>query len=103
MTLTFGSLFAGIGGFDLGLERAGFRPRWQVELDEFCRSVLARHWPDVPRYDDVRTVTDLEPVDLVCGGFPCQDIARVGRKAGIEGPKSGLWAEFHRVVRELRP
>jgi DNA (cytosine-5)-methyltransferase 1 len=103
MTLTFGSLFAGIGGFDLGLERAGFVPRWQVELDEFCRSVLARHWPDVPRFDDVRTVTGLEPVDLVCGGFPCQDIARVGRKAGIEGPQSGLWSEFHRVVRDLRP
>lgn len=103
--MTFGSLFAGIGGFDLGLERAGMECRWQVEIDPFCRKVLARHWPDVTRYEDVRDVgfEELWPVDLVCGGFPCQDISSSGAKTGIEGERSGLWTEYARIVRELRP
>lgn len=103
--LTFGSLFAGIGGLDLGLERAGMRCAWQVELDDYANRVLAKHWPDVPRFRDVREVGvhNLPPVDLVCGGFPCQDISNAGKRAGIDGERSGLWAEFARVVRELRP
>lgn len=103
--LTFGSLFAGIGGFDLGLERAGMVCKWQVEIDPFCRAVLAKHWPDVRRHEDVRTVGahNLEPVDVVCGGFPCQDVASNGTKIGIGGSKSGLYAEALRVVREIRP
>jgi|10_taG_2_1085330.scaffolds.fasta_scaffold80038_2 DNA (cytosine-5)-methyltransferase 1 len=103
--MTVGSLFAGIGGFDLGLERAGMEVRWQVEIDPFCRKVLAKHWPDVKRYEDVREVGahNLEPVELICGGFPCQDISNAGKRAGITGARSGLWGEYGRIIRELRP
>lgn len=102
---TFGSLFAGIGGFDLGLENAGWECAWQVEVDEFRRQVLEKHWPNIPRYGDIREVdtNELERVDLICGGFPCEDISRAGRRAGIEGAKSGLWSHFARVIRDLRP
>ena len=105
VSLTFGSLFAGIGGMDLGLERAGMTCRWQVEIDPFCRRVLAKHWPDVARYEDVRDVGahNLEPVDLIAGGFPCQDISNAGKRAGIDGERSGLWSEYARIIRELRP
>ncbi len=105
MTLTFGSLFAGVGGFDRGLEQAGMRCLWQVEIDAKCRQVLARHWPDVQRWEDVRDVGrhNLESVDVVCGGFPCVDISIAGNGAGIAGKDSGLWAEFARIIRELRP
>lgn len=105
MSLTVGSLFAGIGGFDLGLERAGMTVKWQVEIDPWCRKVLEKHWPDVKRYEDVRTVGahNLERVDLLCGGFPCQDVASNGTKAGLAGAKSSLFFEVVRLVRELRP
>ena len=100
-----GSLFAGIGGFDLGLERAGMRTTWQVELDPFCRTILAKHFPDAERYEDVRDVGghNLAPVDLICGGFPCVDFSVLGQRAGLSGEQSGLWAEYARVVGELRP
>lgn len=102
--LTVGSLFTGIGGFDLGLERAGFKVKWQVEIDPFCRAVLAKHWPEVTRYEDVQTVgAELERVDVVCGGFPCQDVSSAGPHTGIDGERSGLWFQMARVVRELRP
>jgi DNA (cytosine-5)-methyltransferase 1 len=105
--MTFGSLFAGIGGFDLGFERAGLRCKWQVEIDPFCRRVLAKHWPAVHRHDDVRTFPDGDPeafkVDVICGGFPCQDISLAGRRAGLKGERSGLWSEFARIIRVLRP
>jgi DNA (cytosine-5)-methyltransferase 1 len=105
--MTFGSLFAGIGGMDLGLERAGMRCAWQVEIDPYARRVLEKHWPDVRRWDDVRTFppkpTEDWNVDLVCGGFPCQDISFAGKGAGLAGERSGLWHEFARVVRVLRP
>jgi len=102
--MTVGSLFAGIGGFDLGFERAGFEITWQVEIDPFCRAVLAQHWPDVRRYEDVRTVgAELGYVDVLCGGFPCQDISVAGRGDGIDGARSGLWSEYARLIRELRP
>ena len=101
--MTVGSLFAGIGGFDLGFERAGFTIRWQVEIDPFCRAVLAQHWPDVRRYDDVRTVgRDLAPVDVVVGGFPCQPHSLAGRRAGADDERD-LWPEFARLIRELEP
>lgn len=102
--MTVGSLFAGIGGFDLGFERAGFKIKWQVEIDPFCRAVLEKHWPDVRRYEDVRTVgAELERVDVLCGGFPCQDISYVGAGAGLDGARSGLWFEMRRLICELRP
>lgn len=102
---TFGSLFAGIGGFDLGFERAGMRCEWQVEIDGYCRRVLEQHWPNVRRWDDVRTFPPAGEwaVDVICGGFPCQDISNAGKRAGIDGSRSGLWSEFIRVVRDLGP
>jgi DNA (cytosine-5)-methyltransferase 1 len=105
MNFTFGSLFAGIGGLDLGLERAGMSCRWQVELNPFARQVLHKHWPDVPKFEDIRRVgrRQLAPVDVICGGFPCQDISNAGKREGITGSRSGLWSEFARVIREVRP
>jgi DNA (cytosine-5)-methyltransferase 1 len=104
------SLFAGIGGLELGLERAGMTTVGQVEIDPYCQLVLARHWPEVPRHDDVRTAPEWwasEPrprVDVVCGGFPCQDISVAGLGAGIlEGERSSLWNHMARTIRALRP
>jgi DNA (cytosine-5)-methyltransferase 1 len=106
MALTHGSLFTGIGGIDLGLEWAGFETAWMVEKDAFCNKVLAKRWPNVPRFPDVRSVGkhNLQPVDLVSGGFPCQDLSRAagGKKRGLHN-RSGLWFEYARIVRELRP
>lgn len=103
--LTIGSLFSGIGGIELGLEWSGLGPvRWQVERDEFCRAILAKHWPDVRRYADVCTVgADLDRVDIICGGFPCQDVSSAGKRAGLAGARSGLWREFARVVGVVQP
>jgi DNA (cytosine-5)-methyltransferase 1 len=102
---TVGSLFAGIGGIDLGFERAGFKTVWQVEKDSYCRRVLARHFPYSERHEDVREVgvRNLDRVDGIIGGFPCQDISNSGLKFGIEGSRSGLVHEFIRIIRELRP
>ena len=84
--LTYGSLFSGIGGLDLGFDRAGLECRWQIEIDDFCCKILAKHWPEVRRYGDIRDVTgdELEPVDVLCGGFPCQDVSQAGKRGGIE-------------------
>lgn len=105
--MTIGSLFSGIGGLELGLEWAGLGPvLWQVEADPYCRQVLARHWPDAQRYDDVRTVdgATLAPVDVLCGGFPCQDISAANpRGRGLDGERSGLWFEYLRLIDEIRP
>ena len=103
--ITFGSLFAGIGGFDLGFERAGMECRWQVEIDDYANRVLAKHWPNVHRERDILHCGghNLEPVDVICGGFPCQDISYAGRGAGLDGERSGLFFEAIRVVRELQP
>lgn len=112
MTIRFGSLFAGIGGFDLGFERAGMECVWQVEKDEYANKVLAKHWPNILRHDDVKTFPPLDAdgfytsdweVDLICGGFPCQDISDAGKRKGINGERSGLWFEFKRIIRVLRP
>jgi DNA (cytosine-5)-methyltransferase 1 len=139
MTMRVGSLFSGIGGMDLGLERAGMEIVWQVEVDEWCRRVLTRHFPNAVRYGDVRdchgtAVADAEsqrqrsgvqgqrielagttqgrdtaqrgetlaPVDLICGGFPCQPVSHAGRRLGAEDDR-WLWPEFHRIIREVRP
>ena len=98
-------MFTGIGGFDLGFERAEMQCAWQVEIDRPCLSVLERHWPEVRRYTDVCEVGkhNLEPVDLICGGFPCQDLSVAGRRAGLAGERSGLWFEYHRILEEVRP
>lgn len=104
--LKIGSLFAGVGGLELGLEWAGVgRVVWQVEQDRWCRGVLAMHWPNAQRFKDVRHVGrhSLASVDVICGGFPCQDISRAGKGAGLEGARSGLWSEYARIVGELRP
>lgn len=105
MQPTLGSLFAGIGGIDLGFERAGFKTAWQVEIDPYCRKVLARHFPDAERFEDVRRVGagSLRRVDVIAGGFPCQDISNAGKRAGIDGERSGLWSEYARIIGELRP
>lgn len=148
--MTVGDLFSGIGGFSYGLELAGgFETKWFVENDDYCNKVLAKHWPNVKRYGDIRNVHGkgahqittnsqsnglesgrvaqqestgqfdgnykiprneikicpncLEPVDLICGGFPCQDISCAGKGIGLNGDKSGLWFEFKRIIGELRP
>ncbi len=103
--LTFGSLFAGIGGFDLGFERAGFECRWQVEIDDYATKILEKHWPKVHRERDIRgcSARNLERVDIIAGGFPCQDISYAGLGAGLDGERSGLFFEAIRLVSELQP
>jgi DNA (cytosine-5)-methyltransferase 1 len=114
-SMKIGSLFSGIGGFELGLERAGLgKVVYQVEIDPFRREILARHWPNVRRYVDVEKVEkdvgsegygigSLPRVDVVCGGFPCQDVssANVRSRKRLDGRKSGLWREFFRVILRL--
>ena len=103
--MKFGSLFTGVGGFDLGFERAGMECVWQVEFDKACQNVLRKHWSETELFDDVRTVGkhNLKPVDVICGGFPCQDVSIAGKRAGLAGERSGLWSEFARIIDELEP
>jgi DNA (cytosine-5)-methyltransferase 1 len=104
--LTVGSLFSGIGGIELGLEATGgFRTLWQVEIDPYCRRILEKHWPEIPKYGDITTLScdDLERPDLLAGGFPCQDLSTAGLRAGLSGSRSGLWREFLRLIRGLIP
>lgn len=104
MILRTGSLFTGIGGLDLGVELSGIaRVVWQVEIDDFCRRVLAKHWPRVTRYDDVTRPRNYAPVDLIIGGFPCQDLSSAGEQRGLGGERSSLWWHFADIVRKLRP
>jgi DNA (cytosine-5)-methyltransferase 1 len=104
MTLTFGSLFAGVGGFDMGFEQAGFECKFQVEWDKNCRSVLDRHWPDVEKWGDISNVNGrfLPPVDCIIFGSPCQDLSVAGKRAGLEGERSGLFHEAVRIIKEMR-
>lgn len=104
--MKIGSLFSGIGGLERGVEMAvpGVNIVWQAEMDPNARAVLASHWPAVRCYNDVKEIDETaERPDIICGGFPCQDISLAGAGAGITGPKSGLWAEFARIVGVLRP
>ena len=104
-------LFSGIGGFSLGLERAGMETVAFCEIEEYPRKVLAKHWPNVPIYNDVRELTNdrlradgITGIDVICGGFPCQDISAAGNQAGIgEGTRSGLWSECARLLGDIRP
>ena len=103
--MNFGSLFAGIGGIDLGLERAGMRCKWQVEIDDYASRVLEKHWPRVKRHRDIRTFPTSGDwsVDLIAAGFPCQDLSIAGKGEGLDGKQSGLFFEVIRVVGEIRP
>ena len=102
--LRYGSLFSGIGGIDLGMDMAGFECAWQVEVDEHCRRILEKHWPGVPKYKDIYDVkgSELEPVDILCGGFPCQPVSVAGQRAGVDDER-WLWDEFYRLICEVRP
>ena len=102
------SLFSGVGGFDLGLERAGLETVFQCEWDKNCQEVLKRHWPNVPKWDDVSTLTgkyilEHAPViDVVAWGSPCQDLSVAGKRAGLTGERSGLFHQGIRIIKELR-
>ena len=103
-----GSLFSGIGGMELGLSRAipNLRPVWFCEQNTFGQSILSKHWSGVPIYDDVRNInkSNVESIDILTGGFPCQDISVQGNKKGVNhGEKSGLWWEMWRIIGDLRP
>ena len=100
-----GDLFSGIGGFSLAAEWMGWRTAWFSEIDPFASRVLAHHWPDVPNHGDITRIdwTTVEPVDVLTGGFPCQDISPAGFGVGITGERSGLWREIVRAIRHLRP
>jgi DNA (cytosine-5)-methyltransferase 1 len=102
--LTVGSLFSGIGGLDLGLERAGCRVLWQSEIDPYASQVLAKHWPTVPNLGDITTIdwTTVERPDLICGGYPCQPFSQAGRRRGADDPRH-LWPYMLDALRELRP
>lgn len=104
-------LCSGIGGYSLGLERTGgFETIAFCEADEFCREVLRKHWTETPVYEDVRSLTydrlradGLGAIDVICGGWPCQDLSVAGKRAGIDGERSGLWREFARLIGVIRP
>lgn len=99
-------LFSGIGGFSLGLERAGMTTVAFCEIDAKARLVLKKHWPDVSVFEDITTLTKADihdEIDIIAGGFPCQDISLAGKGAGLAGARSGLWSEFHRLIAEIRP
>lgn len=98
-------LFSGIGGFSLGLERAGMTTVAFCEIDPIARRILKKHWPETPISVDVRTLkgTEYGAIDVVCGGFPCTDISRAGKMAGLAGERSGLWGEMRRIIGEAKP
>ena|SRR6202035_1864927 len=104
-------LFSGIGGFSLGLERAGMKTVAFCEIDPYCRKVLKKHWPTVTCYEDIKELSGQKlwddgntvSIQVICGGFPCQDISVAGRGAGITGERSGLWSEYARIIGDLRP
>ncbi|MGY8962527.1 MAG: DNA cytosine methyltransferase, partial [Rhodospirillales bacterium] len=98
-------LFSGIGGFALAARRVGWDTVGFCEIDPYCQKVLAKHWPGVPIYEDVTKLdgTKVGPVDIITGGFPCQDISVAGKQVGIDGERSGLWSELARIIGEVRP
>lgn len=103
--MTHLSLFTGVGGFDLGFEMAGFETVAQVENDRYANLVLSEHWPDVPKYEDICDFNgrEWEGVDVITGGFPCQDLSVAGKRKGLSGARSGLFFQLARVVEEARP
>ncbi|QOC22581.1 DNA (cytosine-5-)-methyltransferase [Wenzhouxiangella sp. AB-CW3] len=101
------SFFSGIGGFEIGFEKAGFTTSMQCEIEPFCREILTKHWPDTPKFEDIRELNgnDIPTSTVWVGGFPCQDLslARMGKRAGLKGSRSGLFHEFARLVGESKP
>ena len=104
MTLTVGSLFSGIGGLDLGLERAGHKVIWQSEIDPFACKVLKKHWSEVPNHGDIKQIIwkSVEPVDIICGGYPCQPFSVAGKRRGEDDPRH-LWRWVRQAISELQP
>jgi DNA (cytosine-5)-methyltransferase 1 len=102
--LTVGSLFSGIGGLDLGLERAGMRVIWQSEIDDYASRVLKKHWPEVPNYGDIKRIEwgTVERPDVICGGYPCQPFSTAGKRKGTDDPRH-LWPWVRKAISELRP
>lgn len=102
--MKLGSLFSGIGGLDLGFERAGFEIAYQVEIDPFCRQVLRKHWPNTRIYEDVTKLdfTKMQPVEGLIGGFPCQPVSIAGQRKGVDDSR-WLWPEFAKAIRLVRP
>ena len=102
--MKFGSLFSGIGGLDLGLEMAGMECSWMVEIDKFGSQILKHHWPEAEIYGDIYTINgkELESVDLICGGFPCQPVSLAGKRSGTSDER-WLWGEFARIIRQVKP
>ena len=101
-------IFSGIGGFSLGLEKAGMQTVAFCEINPFCQKILKKHWTSVPVFSDVSALTaedftSLPKIDVIAGGFPCQDISCAGKQIGITGKRSGLWKEFRRLINELKP
>jgi hypothetical protein len=101
--LTHGSLFSGIGGFELGAEMAGIDTLWNCEIEKFQGEILKTKFPHAERHTDITKTTGLRYVDIISGGFPCQDISVAGKREGIKGKRSGLWSEMYRIIREVRP
>lgn len=102
--LTVGSLFSGIGGIELGLEKTGyFKTAWQCEIDQDAQRVLRKHWPNTHVFSDVSALVDPPTVDVLCGGFPCQDVSVAGAGVGVAGHRSGLYTEFVRLIDTVRP
>lgn len=105
MTFTVGSLFSGIGGMDLGLERAGMTVKWQSEIDPYCCDILKKHWPEVPNHGDIKKInwSNVEPTDIICGGYPCQPFSLAGRHRKGEDDPRHLWPWVKDAISVLRP
>ena len=104
MSLTVGSLFSGIGGLDLGLERAGMKVIWQSEIDPYCCKVLKKHWPKVPNYGNIKEINwqEIPKPDVICGGYPCQPFSQAGKRQGEKDPRH-LWPWVREAISHLRP
>lgn len=101
--LTHGSLFSGIGGFELGADLVGIKTKWSCEIQQFQRRILKKNFPKTKQYEDITELQNPEYVDIISGGFPCQDISVAGKGEGINGERSGLWSEMFRIVGQVRP
>jgi len=107
-SLSVFDIFSGIGGFSLGLEKAGMQTVAFCEKDSFCQKILKTHWRDIPIFSDISKLTKddfktLKQIDIIAGGFPCQDISCAGKQVGINGSRSGLWREFKRLINDIKP